>query len=171
MAIKWYEEKNIMNNPEVGIINENLNDRLNNCKLLTETEADKKAKEEADKKAKEESGKLKRFNDYKKRLKEYDLQRKYDVFKTMLKEKAVEDLKRMRDQQFWPDGLTKYWNQYPILKDIAFPHKGKGEKIFKVGEKFFEIIEIEGFLELVFSPILERADKKLIETVKPQVIT
>ena len=160
-----------MNNPEVGIINENLNDRLNNCKLLTETEADKKAKEEADKKAKEESGKLKRFNDYKKRLKEYDLQRKYDVFKTMLKEKAVEDLKRMRDQQFWPDGLTKYWNQYPILKDIAFPHKGKGEKIFKVGEKFFEIIEIEGFLELVFSPILERADKKLIETVKPQVIT
>jgi hypothetical protein len=68
---------------------------------------------------------------------------------------------KMRDQQFWLNGLTDYWrSQYPGLKDIAEPHKGKREKNVKIGEKLFGIIETEGVLELVFTPTLEKIEKK-----------
>lgn len=73
---------------------------------------------------------------------------------------------KMRDQQFWLNGLTKFWDQYPMLKDIAFPHKGKGEKNVNIAKKLFGVLETEKGLELVFTPILEKTIQQQKELKK-----
>ncbi len=133
-------------------------------------EIEKITKKEADKRIREEENrKLKRFKEYKKTLKEYDLQRKYDIFKTMLKEKAVEDLKKTREEI----------NNIRIDNE-EYIEQGKKRSIEDFEQRHIQMIEnaekcvkqmIENTEKCVKQMIenAEKCVKQMIEDTKPMI--